>query len=52
MTSSALANPTDLLKVRMQVASAVSPSLVASFVKIYTLEGFSGLYRVRLMEGN
>jgi solute carrier family 25 protein 14/30 len=46
MTSSALANPTDVLKVRMQVAAtAGSGSLFGSFRKIYLLEGVAGLWR-------
>lgn len=50
MVSSAIANPTDVLKVRMQVASAnptsSSVSLFAAFRKIYKFEGVAGLWRV------
>lgn len=51
MVSSAIANPTDVLKVRMQVASASpsssSISLFTAFKKIYKFEGVAGLWRVR-----
>jgi len=46
MTSSAIANPTDVLKVRMQAASTVSNvSIFEAFKKIYTFEGIRGLWR-------
>lgn len=46
MVSSSIANPTDVLKVRMQVTSSASaPSLLASFIKIYDFEGVAGLWR-------
>lgn len=45
--SSSIANPTDVLKVRMQVtgSQSKSDSMVCSFVKIYKTEGVSGLWR-------
>ncbi|XP_065832293.1 kidney mitochondrial carrier protein 1-like isoform X2 [Oscarella lobularis] len=47
--SSAIANPTDVLKVRMQVsgvnAANASQGMMASFANIYKLEGLRGLYR-------
>lgn len=47
MTSSALANPTDVLKVRMQTATKASTSTIfGSFRKIYKFEGVKGLWRV------
>lgn len=53
MVSSAIANPTDVLKVRMQVASAnpsaSSVSLYSAFKKIYMYEGIAGLWRVSFM---
>jgi len=48
MASSALANPTDVLKVRMQASSTSSTiSVYAAFKKIYNFEGIRGLWRVR-----
>lgn len=44
--SSAIANPTDVLKVRMQVqGTAGNISLVDCFKDVYTREGISGLWR-------
>lgn len=44
--SSAIANPTDVLKVRMQVrGTAESLSLVSCFKDLYTHEGISGLWK-------
>ncbi|CAG7819775.1 unnamed protein product, partial [Allacma fusca] len=47
IVSSAIANPTDVLKVRMQVAtsSTSGSSLFSSFHKIYKYEGLGGLWR-------
>ncbi|XP_049871830.1 mitochondrial uncoupling protein Bmcp [Pectinophora gossypiella] len=42
--SSAIANPTDVLKVRMQVGSE-KRNLVRCFIDIYRLEGMRGLWR-------
>lgn len=47
--SSAIANPTDVLKVRMQVAGTngnANVGLVDCFKDVYTHEGISGLWRV------
>lgn len=46
--SSAIANPTDVIKVRMQVAGTIGPSisLLNCFKDVYTQEGISGLWRV------
>jgi hypothetical protein len=43
-----LANPTDVLKVRMQSNTShfAKKSLLKSFSEIYSQEGFGGLYRV------
>lgn len=50
--SSAIANPTDVLKVRMQVhgrtALHADTSLLGCFKDIYVHEGFAGLWRVRI----
>lgn len=47
--SSALCNPTDVLKVRLQAQTAgtvnMKNSMLAMFIDIYRLEGFKGLYR-------
>ncbi|XP_057301928.1 kidney mitochondrial carrier protein 1-like isoform X2 [Hydractinia symbiolongicarpus] len=47
--SSALCNPTDVLKVRLQAQTAgtviAEHSMLHSFVNIYKMEGLSGLYR-------
>ncbi|XP_004522222.1 mitochondrial uncoupling protein Bmcp isoform X1 [Ceratitis capitata] len=45
--SSAIANPTDVLKVRMQVhgKSAHQHGLIGSFLEIYRFEGVRGLWR-------
>lgn len=49
--SSALCNPTDVLKVRLQAQTTgtviAEHSMLHSFVNIYKMEGLSGLYRVR-----
>lgn len=48
MASSALANPTDVLKVRLQAAAkASSTTIYDAFRKIYKFEGVKGLWRVR-----
>lgn len=45
--SSAIANPTDVLKVRMQVQGTTGNiGLVDCFKDVYTHEGISGLWRV------
>lgn len=47
--SSAIANPTDVIKVRMQIAGTTGSSnisLVSCFKDVYTQEGISGLWRV------
>lgn len=47
--SSAIANPTDVLKVRMQVAGIngnTNIGLINCFRDVYTHEGISGLWRV------
>lgn len=45
--SSAIANPTDVLKVRMQVQGTHgNVGLVNCFKEVYTHEGISGLWRV------
>lgn len=46
--SSAIANPTDVLKVRMQVQGqrVTYPSVLRCFKDIYVHEGFAGLWRV------
>lgn len=46
--SSAIANPTDVIKVRMQVAGTTGANigLVNCFKDVYTQEGISGLWRV------
>jgi solute carrier family 25 protein 14/30 len=45
--AAAIANPTEVLKVRMQVGSRLlmSQSMFSSFYDIYKKEGFKGLYR-------
>lgn len=47
--SSAIANPTDVLKVRMQVhgRGTEQMGLFGSFRQIYRIEGVTGLWRVR-----
>ncbi len=49
--SSALCNPTDVLKVRLQAQTEgtvnMKNSMLAMFIDIYKLEGLKGLYRVR-----
>lgn len=51
VVSSAIANPTDVLKVRMQVRGAVSNlGLVACFKDVYTQEGIAGLWRVSFLK--
>lgn len=44
--SSAIANPTDVIKVRMQVSGSENGGLIACFKDVYTHEGISGLWRV------
>ena len=50
--SSAIANPTDVLKVRMQAGGGFKAAIpqgastATAFVSIYQLEGIRGLYRV------
>lgn len=47
--SSAIANPTDVLKVRMQVQGiSRNVNLVECFKEVYTQEGISGLWRVNI----
>lgn len=48
--SSAIANPTDVIKVRMQVAGTTGANigLVNCFKDVYTQEGISGLWRVTI----
>lgn len=47
--SSAIANPTDVLKVRMQIRGALgNTGLVACFRDVYTQEGIAGLWRVNI----
>ncbi|KAK7486487.1 hypothetical protein BaRGS_00022288 [Batillaria attramentaria] len=47
VVSSSIANPTDVLKVRMQASGSQTKcdNMVCSFVKIYRTEGFTGLWR-------
>lgn len=45
MVSSAIANPTDVLKVRMQVLGLQQQSLVGCFQELYRHEGVGGLWR-------
>lgn len=41
-----LANPTDVLKVRLQAKSdGNKPSMLKAFIEIFNTEGFKGLYR-------
>lgn len=48
--SSAIANPTDVIKVRMQVTGIdASLSLVSCFQDVYQHEGVRGLWRVTYM---
>ncbi|KAK9879798.1 hypothetical protein WA026_006858 [Henosepilachna vigintioctopunctata] len=47
--SSAIANPTDVLKVRMQIQNTSrNVNLVQCFKEVYTQEGISGLWRITL----
>ena len=47
MVSSAIANPTDVLKVRMQVLGKQSErGVVGCFQDVYRQEGIAGLWRV------
>jgi hypothetical protein len=47
MVSSAIANPTDVLKVRMQVLGSQSQrGIVGCFQEVYHEEGVAGLWRV------
>lgn len=47
MLSSAIANPTDVLKVRMQVLGSHSQKgVVSCFREVYNEEGVAGLWRV------
>lgn len=49
--SSAIANPTDVLKVRMQIrGTAESLSLVSCFKDLYAHEGISGLWKVNYLD--
>lgn len=50
--SSAIATPTDVLKVRMQVHGRGTDKigLIGCFREIYHYEGISGLWRVRYIE--
>jgi len=45
MVSSAIANPTDVLKVRMQIRGD-QHNLLGCFLDVYRLEGVGGLWRV------
>ena len=50
MVSSAIANPTDVLKVRMQVLGKQSQrGVVACFQDVYRQEGIAGLWRVSVL---
>lgn len=50
MVSSAIANPTDVLKVRMQVLGMQAQrGLVGCFQDVYRHEGVGGLWRVCLL---
>lgn len=46
--SSTIANPTDVLKVRMQVLGAQTNTILGSFQDVYRHEGVSGLWRVSI----
>ncbi|KAK7807011.1 hypothetical protein U0070_011356 [Myodes glareolus] len=47
--SSAIANPTDVLKIRMQAQnSAVQGGMIGNFINIYQQEGTRGLWKVSL----
>ena len=47
MVSSAIANPTDVLKVRMQVLGSQSQrGIMSCFQAVYREEGVAGLWRV------
>jgi solute carrier family 25 protein 14/30 len=47
MVSSAIANPTDVLKVRMQILGSQSQrGIVGCFQDVYQEEGVAGLWRV------
>jgi hypothetical protein len=45
-SANALANPTDVLKVRMQSAENKNGKMFKAFKDIYVNEGIFGLYRV------
>ncbi|KAK6632375.1 hypothetical protein RUM44_007417 [Polyplax serrata] len=45
IVSSSIANPTDVLKVRMQVVGVQKSGIIASFQEVYRLEGICGLWR-------
>lgn len=45
--SSAIANPTDVVKVRMQVGLEANLTLMGCFQDVYHHEGMRGLWRVR-----
>lgn len=45
IVSSSIANPTDVLKVRMQVLGVQTTSILGSFQDVYRHEGVSGLWR-------
>ncbi|XP_030430385.1 brain mitochondrial carrier protein 1 isoform X3 [Gopherus evgoodei] len=50
--SSTLANPTDVLKIRMQAqGSLFQGGMIGSFIDIYQQEGTRGLWRYNLSEG-
>ena len=53
-SANALANPTDVLKVRMQSNQKgfLNKSLFKLFLEIYQQEGFKGLYRVLFVDLN
>lgn len=44
--SSSIANPTDVLKVRMQAHGTQTSSIIESFLEVYRQEGIRGLWRV------
>ncbi|XP_059913392.1 brain mitochondrial carrier protein 1 isoform X2 [Gadus macrocephalus] len=51
--SSSMANPTDVLKIRMQAqGSLLQGSMISNFVNIYKTEGTRGLWRVSRCSGS
>lgn len=46
VVSSSIANPTDVLKIRMQALGVQKGSIAACFAEVYRLEGIQGLWRV------